>query len=93
MTTPIAGLISQTSATPSAPLNAIQALLTGGYINNPFSATIPLYVDPTGPAIIGSGTAMALAPGQTFYIIPNSTLPVSVASTVANHPFIAVQWI
>jgi hypothetical protein len=91
--TPIGGLVFQTPATPGTPIDALPKMLTGGYINNPFTATELLYVDPTKPATIGSnGTSMALRPGQTFYVIPNSTHPVSVASPNANHQFVAVRW-
>jgi hypothetical protein len=93
MTTPTAGLANKTPATPGQAINALAANLTGGYILNPATAPGLLYVDPTGPASISAnGTTLALPPGQPFYVIPGSTLPVSVASTFPNHQFVSVQW-
>jgi hypothetical protein len=92
MTTPTAGLNSQTGA-PGIPVAALDINQIGGYVHNPVSASTVLYVDPTGPAsTTANGTTMALNPGQTFYAIPESTLQVSVAATDANHQFVAVQW-
>jgi hypothetical protein len=92
--TPTPGLASSTPAIPGQPINALAINLTGGYISNPINAPAPLYVDPTGPASTTvNGTSMALAPGSTYYAIPVSTLPVSVASNVPNHNFVSVQWI
>jgi hypothetical protein len=94
MALPTAGLASQTPATPGEPIDVLPAGLMGGYITNPEFATGPLYVDPvTDASTTGNGTTLALPPGQTFFAIANSTLPVSVASDEANHSFIAVQWI
>jgi hypothetical protein len=94
MATPVAGLASQTSSSPGQPVNALAANLSGGYILNPATAPGMLYIDPTGPASISAnGTTLALPPGQPFYIIPGSTLPVSVASTFPNHQFVSVQWV
>ncbi|HSY76779.1 MAG TPA: hypothetical protein VK890_07980 [Bacteroidia bacterium] len=92
--TPTAGLASQCPAVPGNPINALSPGLTGGYIYNPNDAPGFLYVDPTGPAsTVANGTSMALAPGQAFYAIPASTIPVSVASNIASHYFVSVQWI
>jgi hypothetical protein len=94
MATPTAGLANQTSSQPGQPINALAASLSGGYILNPASAPGYLYIDPTGPAsITANGTTLALPPGQPFYAIPGSTLPVSVTSTFPNHQFVAVQWV
>jgi hypothetical protein len=93
MATPVRGLANQTPATPGTSINALGHLISGGYVSNPSTALSVLYVDPTGPAsTAANGTTMGLVPGQTFYAIPNSTLPVSVASTEASHQFVAVQW-
>jgi hypothetical protein len=94
MATPTAGLASQTSSQPGQPVNALAANLSGGYILNPATAPGVLMVDPTTAASISAnGTTLALAPGQPFYAIPGSTLPVSVASTFPNHKFVSVQWV
>lgn len=94
MATPTAGLASATPGTPGQPINALAANLTGGYILNPSTAPGLLYVDPTGPAsTTANGTTLALPPGQPFYVIPGSTLPVSVASTFPTHQFVSVQWV
>lgn len=91
--TPTAGLASVTSPTPGTPINALDVNLAGGYIFNPVNAQGPLYVDPTGPAsTTANGTTLALEAGQTFYAIPYSTLPVSVASTLSSQSFVCVQW-
>lgn len=93
MATPTAGLAWQTPDTPGEPVNALGPNLSGGFISNPPNAPGPLYVDPTGPAsTTANGTTLALPPGQPFYAIPSSTLPVSVASDFSNHMFTAVQW-
>jgi hypothetical protein len=94
MATPTAGLTGQTPIIPGNPVNALAANLSGGYILNPATAPGLLYIDPTGPASISAnGTTLALPPGQPFYAIPGSTLPVSVASTFPNHQFVSVQWV
>jgi hypothetical protein len=93
MATPTGGLASQTPATPDSPIFALDINLAGGYINNPLNSGADLYVDPvTDASTSGNGTTMALVPGQTFYAIPSSTLQVSVASRIANHVFVSVQW-
>ena len=93
MSVPTAGLAYITPSTPGHPINALDANLEGGYILNPIDAPGTLYVDPTGPAsTTANGTTTALPPGQPFYAISQSTVPVSVASQVANHQFVSVQW-
>lgn len=93
MSIPTAGLAFITSATPGTPVNALDANIEGGYILNPIDAPGNLYIDPTGPAsTTANGTTSALPPGQPFYAISGSTVPVSVASQVANHQFVSVQW-
>lgn len=92
--TPTPGIANTTPNTPNSAVNALSANLTGGYIFNPATAPSSLYVDPTGPAsTTGNGTSMAVSPGATYYAIPGSTLPVSVASSVPSHQFVSVQWI
>lgn len=93
MATPIPGLAWQTPDTAGEPINALGPNLSGGYVSNPVNAPGPLYVDPTGPASnVANGTTIALPPGQPFYAIPQSTLPISVASDSPNHSFVSVQW-
>jgi hypothetical protein len=101
MTTPVAGLVSQTSSTPGVPLQCIPAQQTGGYIVNPalaadqgLSTAEVLYVNQVQPAATAAnGTTIALQPGQSYTVIPNTTTGVSVASLSANHKFTAVCWI
>jgi hypothetical protein len=98
--TPVVGLITQTSSTPGLPANAISANQTGGYIVNPLlaadqglAAPEPLYVSQVGPSgVVANGTIVALQPGQSYTVIPQTTTPVSVASLSANHKFTAVMW-
>jgi hypothetical protein len=93
MATPVPGLAWQTPATAGTPVNAIAANMSGGYVSNPPGAPGPLYVDPTRPASnVANGTTIALPPGQPFYVIPQSTIPISVASDFPNHSFVSVQW-
>ena len=94
MASPTPGLANVTPAAPNTPINALAAGLSGGYIINPVNGPDWLFVDPTGPAsTTANGTTLALRQGQTFFVIPNSTLPVSVASRVASHLFVSVQWV
>ena len=101
MSTPMQGSAVQTPTSPGIPVNAISSNQAGGYIVNPLLAvdqglTVAevLFVNQVGPAnVIANGTTIALEPGQSYTIIPNTTTPVSVASASANHKFTAVQWI
>ncbi|HXB12891.1 MAG TPA: hypothetical protein VNZ45_12970 [Bacteroidia bacterium] len=92
--TPTPGIAHITSGIPGQAVDALQGNLSGGYIFNPANSPAVLYVDPTGPASTqGNGSSMAIEPGGTYYAIPGSTLPVSVASNVPNMSFVSVQWI
>jgi|SRR5215469_4291334 len=99
-TTPVAGPASQTPGTPGTSIVAIDANQSGGYITNPFSATDQglttaevLYVNQvTLASTNANGTTLALQPGQTYSIIPNTTTPVNVSSMSANHKFTSVEW-
>jgi hypothetical protein len=101
MATPIAGPTLQTSSSPGVPVIAIAPNQSGGYIVNPLLAVdqgLPtaevLYIDQVGTAdLAANGTTIALQPGQSYTVIPNTTSSVSVASASANHQFTAVQWI
>jgi hypothetical protein len=100
MSTPVAGLAVQTPASPGVPVNAIGPNQAGGYIVNPLAAVdqgLPsaevLFVSQVGPAdTSANNVTVALQPGQSYTVIPNTTTPVSVASGSANHKFTAVQW-
>jgi hypothetical protein len=99
-TTPVAGLVTVTSATPGLPVNAISPNQTGGYIVNPLSAADQglaaaetLYVNQVGTCTVNAnGTTIGLQPGQSYTVVPFTTTPVSVASLSANHKFTAVMW-
>lgn len=99
MATPIAGPALQTVAA-GVPVNAIQSNQSGGYVVNPLlaadqglTAAEVLYVNQVGPSDTqANGTTIALQPGQSYTVIPNTTSPVSVAAPSANHKFTAVQW-
>jgi len=100
MAPPNAGSASQTPTSPGVPVNAIAPNQSGGYIVNPLLAIDQgltnaevLYVNQVGPATVNAnGTTIALQPGQSYTVIPNTTSPVSVASLSANHKFTSVQW-
>jgi hypothetical protein len=99
-TTPVVGLATVTSATPGLPVNAISANQSGGYIVNPLlaadqglAAAEVLYVNQVGPAVVvANGTTIALQPGQSYTVVPQTTTPVSVTSSSASHKFTAVMW-
>jgi hypothetical protein len=101
MSTPSVGPAVQTPASPGVPVNAIASNQSGGYIVNPLLAADQgiataevLYVNQVGPADVqANGTTIALEPGQSYTVIPNTTTPVSVASSSPNHKFTAVQWV
>lgn len=100
MATPVQGPNTQTSATAGIPVNAIDQNQAGGYIVNPLTAADQglsvaevLYVDQVEPAnTSANGTTIALQPGQSYTVIPNTTTPVTVASASPNHKFTAVEW-
>jgi hypothetical protein len=100
MTTPVVGLNTTTSATPGSAVIAIDTNQAGGYIVNPYAAADqglgvaePLFVDQVGNAILNANnTTIALQPGQSYTIIPNTTTPVTVSSASPSHKFTAVMW-
>ena len=99
-TTPISGPATVTSATPGIAVTAIAPNQSGGYIVNPLLAADQglgtaevLYVNQvTGAGLSANGTTIALQPGQSYTVIPDTTTPVTVASASASHKFTAVQW-
>jgi hypothetical protein len=72
----------------------------GGIITNPVAitdqgipATEPLYVCPNGPAALqANGTTFALAPGQSWNVIPGQITATSVNAATAGHKFSVVWW-
>lgn len=100
MATPVVGLATQTPTTPGQAIPAIDVNMTGGYIVNPLAAVDqglataePLYVNQvTSATTSANGTTIALQPGQSYTIIPNTITQVSVASASASHKFTAVCW-
>lgn len=103
MSTPVPGTNSIIT-TGGVAVQAAPSGLTGGYITNPVSpvdqglgsgaAPEPLYIDPTGnPATLqGNGTCIALAPGESFPIIPGSTETVSANAASNGHKFTVVVY-
>jgi len=97
--TPVPGLTS-TVVTGGTPVTAVPANPNGGYITNPaaaadqgLGATEPLYIDPvTAAGIAANGTTFALAPGQTWQIIPGQTTPTSVNAASSGHLFTVVWY-
>ena len=100
MSTPVSGPNTQTPGTPGTTVVAIDQNMSGGYIVNPLSAADQglttaevLFVNQvTLAATVANGTTIALQPGQSYTVIPNTTTPVTVASLSPNHKFTAVEW-
>ena len=100
MATPVSGPTTITSSTPGSPVIAIDINQAGGYIVNPTAASDqgiatvePLYVNQVTNAILqANGTTIALQPGQSYSVIPNTTTPVTVSAASPSHKFTAVQW-
>lgn len=97
--TPVAGLTSVV-ATGGAAVSAVGPSPKGGYITNPSSAADQglgaaetLYVDPVGAAVLSAhGTTFALAPGQTWSLIPDQITPTSVNAASSGHRFSVVYF-
>ena len=97
--TPRPGTAS-TIATGGTAQQAVAPSVNGGYITNPASATDQglspaenLYVDPVGNAgTQGNGTTSALAPGESYQLIPNSTVQVTVNAATTGHKFVVVVY-
>jgi hypothetical protein len=100
MSTPVKGPNTVTPVTPGEAIIAIDPAQGGGYIVNPLDAAdqgnplaAPLYIDQVKAAVLAANdTTIALQPGQSYAVIPNTTTGVSVASPNPNHRFTAVQW-
>lgn len=86
--------------TGGAPVVAAPATLNGGYITNPVLASDqgvataePLYVDPaTPPSTQANGSTIALQPGDSYALIPNSSTPVYVNAASSGHKFTCVYY-
>lgn len=97
--TPVAGLASQI-VTGGTAVIAVGPAPNGGFITNPASATDQglggtetLYVDPVGTALTsGHGTTFALAPGQSWSIIPGQTTNTSVNAATTGHRFSVIYF-
>jgi D-lyxose ketol-isomerase len=100
MATPVSGLATVTSPTPGTPVTAIDVNQAGGYIVNPTLAADqgvataePLYVNQVAAATLkANGTTIALQPGQSYSVIPNTVTGVTVSAASPSHQFTAVQW-
>ena len=100
MATPITGPATVTSPTPGTAVTAIDPNQAGGYIVNPATATDqglatvePLYVNQVASATLqANGTTIALQPGQSYSVIPNTITPVTVSAASPSHKFTAVEW-
>jgi hypothetical protein len=100
MANPVVGSNTQTSTTPGTAVVAILANQAGGYIVNPAAAADQglatpelLYVNQVSNATLQANTTtIALQPGQSYSVIPNTTTPVTVSSASASHKFTAVMW-
>ncbi len=90
--TPVAGTASQI-VTAGTPVQAAPGNINGGYITNPPDAPGYLYVDPVGAAgTTAQGTTISLAPGQSFDLIPGTTLPTTANSQSNVHNFSVVTY-
>jgi hypothetical protein len=100
MSTPVPGPASQTPSSAGLSVIAISQNVLGGYIVNPLLAADQglataevLYVDQVQAAgTVANTTTIALQPGQSYTVIPNTTTPVQVASLSPSHKFTSVQW-
>ena len=96
-----------TNSTVSVAGTAIEAVPVnpnGGIITNPLTAADqgltgagavaePLYINPIGAAALaGNGSTFALAPGQSWIVIPGQTTPTSANAATAGHKFSVVFW-
>lgn len=97
--TPIAGNASAVDIG-GTPVIAVGPNPNGGFIFNPAEAADQgiavaetIYVDPVGvPGLAGFGTAFAIAPGQTWMLIPGQTTPTRVNAASSGHRFSVVSW-
>ena len=72
---------------------AIPSRVNGGIIVNPSNASESLFVDQTKTATTTSGaTNYALAAGQSWFVIPGSSIGISVNAVTSAHSFFCVMW-
>ena len=95
-TTPVAGTFSITTGGTAVNAFAANAVVSGGFIRNPYNATESLFVDIVNAAqnVQGggtNGTSVELLAGDTFYVLP-STKAVSVNAATSGHVFVAVRY-
>jgi hypothetical protein len=99
MSTPVSGTATVV-ATGGTAVTSIPPGPNGGLITNPasaadqgLSAAEPLYCDSVGNATLqGNHTTFALAPGQTYAIIPGQTTPTTVNAPSSGHKFSVIYW-
>ena len=97
--TPVAGDASVVVAG-GTPVIAAVPNPQGGFLVNPSAAADQglanaetLYVDPVGAAALAAnGTTFALAPGQSWPLIPGQTTNTSVNAASNGHKFSIVKW-
>ena len=97
--TPVAGNASEVVVGGTAVIAALAAP-NGGFITNPASATDQgvadaetLYVNPVGAAgLEANGTTFALAPGQSWSLIPGQTTTTTVNAVSDGHKFSVVVY-
>ena len=97
--TPRPGAVSIVTTGGTA-VTAVPGPSNGCYIINPLSTADqgvspaePLYVDPTTAATTaGNATNTAIAPGQPWFCVPNSTVSVSVNAASSGHKYTVVRW-
>jgi hypothetical protein len=88
--TPQPGLVTEIETGGDA-VTVVAGGPNGGFITNPATATEPLYINPiNAAALAANGTTFALAPGQTWNIIPGQTTPTSANASTAGHQFSAI---
>lgn len=97
--TPTAGAASEVTIGGTSVIAALAAP-NGGFITNPASAADQgladaetLYVDPVGAAgLEANGTTFALAPGQSWSLIPGQTTQTSVNAASSGHKYSVVVY-
>lgn len=73
--------------------NVIPANPNGGFITNPSTAALPIYINPIDTATLtAADKTFAIFPGQTWEVIAGQTTPTSVNAPDNNHPISAIYW-
>jgi hypothetical protein len=97
--TPVPGSASAI-ASGGVAVQAAPGNINGGYITNPASAADQglvtpenLYINPvTAASLEANGTTVVLSPGQTFSLIPGTTLPTWANAETTGHQFTVVVY-